>query len=448
MAPAAPALSGILWRSVGALPQKSGAAARRQRFQPSADPECVFAPRRRLDNVWSVAEVAICHLSVTQRRLLDPDTFTTRGSRMTRLTKKWAVGGVALGALLSATSAGFAASSASSIDARLRMLEAEIAKLRQGSRSGEIRSRGRGARRQQGDQCRQRRAMARVPTRLRRRRRSLSRGPRQGPRRRDRGQEHSHQDRRPHPIDGGGTAGSPGNAWQGNAGFSQARMEIEGRTKPWFFKLQYDFANYDGSALEHNLSNAAIFGNGTGGAGATPSSFRREAMSPTATSSGAASATPISACKIRACQRRGWPSRSISRSATSYESFSLEAIASSKYRDTIERPMAVDAIAPSRHLGAGSACSARTTGPAHLGLYSLSLQDLNTRPVNTSSGKAGVIVPVVARRAKKQLVSALGRRRLLGSHRPRDLGADLRRASSRAYRRRGKLSSAEQRDRL
>jgi phosphate-selective porin OprO and OprP len=45
------------------------------------------------------------------------------------LIKKWAIGGVALGALLSASGAAFA-TDASAIDARLKMLEAEIAKLR------------------------------------------------------------------------------------------------------------------------------------------------------------------------------------------------------------------------------------------------------------------------------------------------------------------------------
>src|SRR5512141_1413784 len=48
---------------------------------------------------------------------------------MTSLTKKLAVGGVALGALLSASGAAFALD-ANAIDARLRALEAEISKLR------------------------------------------------------------------------------------------------------------------------------------------------------------------------------------------------------------------------------------------------------------------------------------------------------------------------------
>jgi len=48
---------------------------------------------------------------------------------MKLLTKKWAVGGVALGALIVTTGAQ-AAADVSAIDARLRALEAEIAKLR------------------------------------------------------------------------------------------------------------------------------------------------------------------------------------------------------------------------------------------------------------------------------------------------------------------------------
>ena len=76
-----------------------------------------------------------------------------------------------------------------------------------------------------------------------------------------------------------------------------------------------------------------------------------------------------------------------------FEPFSLEAITSSKFRDTIERPMAVDVIAPARHIGAGFGMFGKNNWTLGAGLYTLSFQDLNTRPVNTSSGYAGVIVP-------------------------------------------------------
>ena len=66
-----------------------------------------------------------------------------------------------------------------------------------------------------------------------------------------------------------------------------------------------------------------------------------------------------------------------------FEPFSLEFTASSRYRDFIERAMAVDAIAPNRHLGAAIGAYGENWS-AKGGIFTTSFEDLNTNPaVNT-----------------------------------------------------------------
>ncbi|MGJ0426713.1 porin [Methylocystis sp.] len=185
-------------------------------------------------------------------------------------------------------------------------------------------------------------------------------------------------------VDGGGTAGSPGNGWQGSVGFGQARLEVEGRYRPWFYKMQFDFANSTIQLWNTNLPNANTL---TG-----PAFWTRNYVTD------------------RNFLWGGWRDAYIGlqdprlshpllaepvyfKIGSQYESFSLEALASSKYRDTIERPLAVDAIAPFRHIGVAAGMIGKDNWTAHFGLYSLSFQDLNARPVNTSSGNAGVLAP-------------------------------------------------------
>lgn len=179
-------------------------------------------------------------------------------------------------------------------------------------------------------------------------------------------------------VDGGGIAGPSGNGWQGNVGFGQARLEVEGKARSWFYKMQYDFANSTTQLYNTNLPNA----NGVtlwarnyvtdrnflwGGWRDAFLGLQDERLS-----------HPLLAQPV------------YFKIGSQYESFSLEALASSKYRDTIERPLAVDAIAPFRHLGVAMGMIGKDNWTAHFGLYSLSFQDLNMRPVNTSSGNAGV----------------------------------------------------------
>lgn len=176
-------------------------------------------------------------------------------------------------------------------------------------------------------------------------------------------------------VDGGGIAGPTGNGWNGNVGFSQARLEVEGKMKSWFYKMQYDFANPTVQLWNSNLSNAATTPNAVVNGYVTDRNFLwggwRDAFIGLQDErlSHALLAQPVY-FKI----------------GSQYESFSLEAVESSKYRDLIERPMASDAIAPYRHLGAAFGLIGKDNWTGHFGIYSLSFQDLNARPVNTSSG--------------------------------------------------------------
>jgi phosphate-selective porin OprO/OprP len=185
-------------------------------------------------------------------------------------------------------------------------------------------------------------------------------------------------------VDGGGTAGPVGNGWQGNVGFGQARLEVEGKMKPWFYKMQYDFANSTVQLWNTNVSNAAL--------DATNPYLKQSYVTDRNFLWGGWRDAYIGLQDPRLSAP--WLAEPVYfKIGSQYESFSLEALASSKYRDTIERPLAVDAIAPFRHLGVAAGMIGKDNWTAHVGLYSLSFQDLNMRPVNTSSGEPSLYVP-------------------------------------------------------
>jgi phosphate-selective porin OprO/OprP len=291
---------------------------------------------------------------------------------MNGLTKKWAIGGVALGALLSATGTALA-TDVDAIDKRLRALEAEISKLRKEAKDAKAQAAKatnvanaavvKGAvdphapppvfvdlRKGLYVETEDKNFAFKVGGRLF--------------------------------VDGGGTAGSPGNGWQGNVGFGQARLEVEGRMKPWFYKLQYDFASTTVQLWNTNLSNAASNNPFLTNSYVTDRNFLLQGWRD--------AYLGVQDPRLSA----PWLAEPVYfKIGSQYESFSLEALASSKYRDTIERPLAVDAIAPFRHLGVAMGMIGKDNWTAHVGLYSLSFQDLNMRPINTSSGNAGEYVP-------------------------------------------------------
>lgn len=311
---------------------------------------------------------------------------------MTIVTRKRLVAAGALCALMSANGA-HAAASADAIEARLRMLEAEIAKLRKEARQAKAQA---AAATQAANQASEKAAdktgnvVNAAPAKV---------DPKAPP---------------PPPsvfvtlglgkglivesedksasfkiggrifVDGGGTAGSPGNGWQGNVGFGQARLEVEGRVNPWFYKLQYDFAGTTVQLYNTNLSNASTF---TG-----LEQFKNNYVTDRNFLWGGFRDAYLGLQDPRLSAP--WLAEPVYfRIGSQFEPFSLEAVASSKFRDTIERPMAVDAIAPSRHIGASFGMFGKDNWSIGAGIFTLSFQDLNIRPVNTSSGNVGVIAP-------------------------------------------------------
>jgi phosphate-selective porin OprO/OprP len=150
-------------------------------------------------------------------------------------------------------------------------------------------------------------------------------------------------------FDGGG-ATQPLNGWSGQAGVRQVRLEIEGKAAQyWFYKLQYDFA---GSQYGTPF-NAPVQGG--------IRDFYLGLQHPIL-------ALPFT--KEPAFIHLG----------SYFEPFSLEFTASSRFRDFIERAMAVEAIAPSRHLGAAIGAYG-DNWTAKGGIFTTSFEDLNTNPV-------------------------------------------------------------------
>ncbi len=158
-------------------------------------------------------------------------------------------------------------------------------------------------------------------------------------------------------IDGGGIT-EPLNGYSNNAGFRQARLQVEGKfAKVWFYKLQYDFA-----------SQAQITGNNQVLGGIRDAYFGIQHP---------ALAVPFA--KDPAYLMVG----------SMFAPFSLDATQSMIYRSFIEREMAVDAFAPSRHVGfAGGAYGDHWAFKG--GVFSTSMQDASFNPGQNTPATWGV----------------------------------------------------------
>ena len=102
-----------------------------------------------------------------------------------------------------------------------------------------------------------------------------------------------------------------------------------------------------------------------------------------------------------------------------FEPFSMEATQSTKYRSTIERAMAVDAISPARHIGLAVGAYGDNWS-AKAGVFSTSTQDAYHNPGQNTPATWGV--PKVGRLALDR------RRAICRPCGPRDLCADQGRA--------------------
>lgn len=272
---------------------------------------------------------------------------------MMMTTKKWAAAGVALGALLSATGAACATANPAAIEARLRALEAEIAKLRKEAHEAKAQAAAAQSK------------AANVANAAH-------------------GKADPHAPPPPPPVfvsfkngifvetedkaysfkvggrimvDGGGIT-QPLNGFSSQVGFRQIRLEVEGKAAAiWFYKLQYDFAG-TGQITGNNQVLGGIrdffFG------------IQHPAMT-----------LPWSRDPMFIMV------------GNQFEPFSIESSSSSKFRPLIERAMAVEGIAPSRHLGV-SVGAYGDNWTARLGVFSTSPEDASINPAQNTPASWGV----------------------------------------------------------
>ena len=149
-------------------------------------------------------------------------------------------------------------------------------------------------------------------------------------------------------IMNGGGISQPLNGFDNQAGFRQVRLEIEGKVASvWFYKLQYDFAGA-----------AQISGNNQVLGGIRDAYFGIQ--------------SPLLALPFA-------KDPAIIMVGSFFEPFSLEQVNASKFRDFIERPMAVDTFSPSRHLGLAVGAYGDNWS-AKAGVFTTSFEDANLNP--------------------------------------------------------------------
>lgn len=158
-------------------------------------------------------------------------------------------------------------------------------------------------------------------------------------------------------IDGGGIT-QPLNGRSNDIGFRQIRLEVEGKAaKVWFYKLQYDFAGQSQITGNNQVIGGirdAFFG------------IQHPAFTP-----------PFATEPVYLMV------------GSMFEPFSMEAIQATKWRPTIERAMAVDAIAPARHIGFAAGLHGDDWS-AKIGVFSTSAQDAALSPAQNTPATWGV----------------------------------------------------------
>lgn len=148
-------------------------------------------------------------------------------------------------------------------------------------------------------------------------------------------------------VDGGGID-QPLNGFGNQIGFRQVRLEVEGKAaQVWFYKLQYDFAG-TGQITGNNQVVGGI------------RDFYFGIQHPALT-------LPFAKDPIFIMV------------GNQFEPFSLESSSSSKYRSFIERAMAVEGIAPNRHIGIATGAYGDNWS-AKFGVFSTSPEDASLNP--------------------------------------------------------------------
>lgn len=148
-------------------------------------------------------------------------------------------------------------------------------------------------------------------------------------------------------MDGGGISQSL-NGFDNQAGFRQVRLEVEGKAASiYFYKLQYDFAGTG----QNSGSNQTLGGIRDAYVGV---------QAPLLTLPFAREPAYVMVGSM-------------------FEPYSLEQVNASKYRDFIERSMAVDTFSPSRHLGLAVGAYGDNWS-AKGGIFTTSFEDANLNP--------------------------------------------------------------------
>ena len=180
-------------------------------------------------------------------------------------------------------------------------------------------------------------------------------------------------------FDGGGIAGPSANGWQGNVSFRQAFLELEGKLAgPWFWKFQYDLAGATTQLYNANVSNAQTIPQLAARGYVQDRNFLYSGIRDIFIGiQDPRLSAPFLAQPV------------YFKIGNQFEGFSLQGSVSYKFLDLFERPMAIDAIAPNRHLGASFGMIGKENWTSHFGIYTISPQDMTTLPANTPSANAG-----------------------------------------------------------
>ena len=185
-------------------------------------------------------------------------------------------------------------------------------------------------------------------------------------------------------VDGGGIS-QPLNGFSGNANFRQVRLETEGKMHSWFYKLQYDFASGTVGQFNANVETAAQqFVYNSSGQAIAVNPYYRYYTDRNFLAQGIRDMFFGIQDKRLSSDYLEQPVHF--RIGNQFEPFGLETQASSKYRDTIERPMVSDALQPSRHLGISMGLIGKGGWGANIGMYTISPEDMINQPP-TSAGQ-------------------------------------------------------------
>lgn len=189
-------------------------------------------------------------------------------------------------------------------------------------------------------------------------------------------------------VDGGGIS-QPLNGFNGNANFRQVRLETEGKMHAWFYKIQYDFATTTTGQFNANVITAGqqfIYNAAGDTVGLNP--YYRYYTDRNFIFAGMRDV--FFGIQDNRLSADFLEQHVHFRIGNMWEPFGLETITSSKFRDTIERPMVSDALAPSRHIGAAVGFIGKHGWGANIGVFTISPEDMINQPPSSQGQYAQV----------------------------------------------------------